>query len=144
MSDYLKKRERERKLEKIRGKAKNGNGNGGRRRARNSDDDNAHNTVHNLKLYTENTGELYPAVQDVRRALLRAMRQGRYDRDMGRARFATLLKTKAARMYRKEWPDAPRYGAYPFSPDVIEGAADSMANEFEIVARGGEYDYLLG
>lgn len=147
MSDYLKKRERERKLEKIRGKARNGNGNGNgngkRARARSADDDNEHNTVHNLQLYTENTGELYPAMQDVRRTLLRAVKQGRYDRDLGRARFATLLKTKAARMYRREWPDAPRYGAYPFSPEVIEGAADSMAEDFEAAAGTGEYDYLI-
>lgn len=119
-----------------------GNPHNPRRRSRVSEAPDEH-AITDLVLYAENSAELYPMMQSVRKALLTRMRRGDYDiLKSGKAWFNVM--NRAAQLYTREFGTPGPHGSYGvFSVGTRSAAAGRMQSQFSTEAATGELDYLL-
>lgn len=86
----------------------------------------SHNDADELLLYAENTGELYPARQEIEKQLRQEMANGTYSRENAARLFRSWFD-RAATMYRQEIGSTDHI----FSPTVRMIASSEMATRFE-------------
>jgi len=105
--------------------------------------ENAESVAQELKLYTENDGDLYrQKTTPILKNLVTKQAQGKYDHELAAQAFMYLAEA-GARKYAREFDrDESRWHAI-FPVEVRRQVAAEWRDEFEVEAKLGNYDHLL-
>jgi len=102
-----------------------------------------HAAAQELKLYTENDGDLYrQQTTSILKNLVTKMAQGKYDHDRAKGLFMYLAES-GAKKYAKEFGVLGSTWHEMFPVSVRREVASAWRDEFETEAKLGNYDNLL-
>ena len=105
--------------------------------------ENAESVAQELKMFTENDGDIYrQSTTPILKNLVTKRAQGKYDHELAAQTFMYLAEA-GARKYAREFDrDESRWHAI-FPVEVRRQVAAEWRDEFEVEAKLGNYDHLL-
>jgi len=109
--------------------------------------DTDHAAAQELKLFTENDGDLYrQQTTSILKNLATKMASGKYDHDKAAKLFMYLAESGAKKYAAEGWVGGKEFGGVwnlMFPMSVRKEVAGEWRDEFEVEYRNGSYDSLL-